>query len=368
MGRIRGRAGRVAAWALAAQLGCGTIAGAQESGPAAARDEAQTKAAEVAKTAGGAEAEDAKLRESLAAAERRVAELEKELATREEETKGLRPQLLAARNDLSSVELRLAAKTKEFDALAAAAREMVAREEALAAEKEAVRRDLAQAQTVLAAVRDDLASARSQLAAKTREAEALAATEKELAAVRGELARTQDELAAARAAAAQQEQQSQELRSELEAQDGLRRIFFSKLRETLGPGSGVVVENQRFVFPSDVTFAPGSAALDPAARSKVVEIGRALAEAAAALPPETDWLLRVDGHTDRTRVGGRVFASNRALSVARALSVVDALAEGGVPPSRIAPAGFGEFRPIDATDTPEGRRRNRRIELVVDGG
>ena len=99
-----------------------------------------------------------------------------------------------------------------------------------------------------------------------------------------------------------------------------------------------------------------------------MELGREIAAATAGLPADGDWILRVDGHTDRQPVGGRQFASNRALSAARALEVVEVLSEAGVPPERLAPAAFGEYRPLDAADTPEGHQANRRIELRLDEG
>ena len=88
--------------------------------------------------------------------------------------------------------------------------------------------------------------------------------------------------------------------------------------------------------PSAFAFAPASAVLKPEARARVVELGHVLAETTAGLPGDTRWVLRIDGHTDPTSVGGKVFTSNRALSQARALTIVNALAEGGLPQSRLA--------------------------------
>ena len=119
-------------------------------------------------------------------------------------------------------------------------------------------------------------------------------------------------------------------------------------------------------FPSDIAFVSGSARLTPAAREKALSLGRVIAAATTTLPADGDWLLRVDGHTDRQPVGGRTFGSNRELSAARAMEVVEVLTEAGVPPARLAPAAFGEFRPLDPTDTPEAYQANRRIELRLD--
>jgi chemotaxis protein MotB len=72
----------------------------------------------------------------------------------------------------------------------------------------------------------------------------------------------------------------------------------------------------------------------------------------------------VDGHTDKRPVNVQ-FRSNWELSAARAISVVQFLVSRGVSPQRLVAAGFGEFQPLDAGDTDEALRRNRRIELKL---
>ena len=76
--------------------------------------------------------------------------------------------------------------------------------------------------------------------------------------------------------------------------------------------------------------------------------------------------LRVEGHTDDRPPTGRV-ESNWALSAARAAAVVEyAIATTRIPPARFSLSSFGSTRPIADNATPEGRERNRRIDLVVD--
>ena len=88
-------------------------------------------------------------------------------------------------------------------------------------------------------------------------------------------------------------------------------------------------------------------------------------EIADQIPEDINWILRVDGHTDRTPVSfDSQFADNWELSEARALSVVRYMvAEQGLPPERLAATGFGEYQPVDPGDSPEALARNRRIEL-----
>jgi hypothetical protein len=85
------------------------------------------------------------------------------------------------------------------------------------------------------------------------------------------------------------------------------------------------------------------------------------------IPPEIDWIIRVDGHTDNVPLsGGGAFADNWELSQARALSVVRLMQnELGFPPDRMAATGFGEYRPVAEGDDEAARAQNRRIELKL---
>lgn len=156
-------------------------------------------------------------------------------------------------------------------------------------------------------------------------------------------------------------------RLEAEAQD-LRRYrseFFARMQAILGEREGVQVAGDRFVFPSEVLFAPGSAVLGAEGRAQVARVAGVIRAIADDIPPEVDWILRVDGHTDRTPLGfGSAFLDNWELSQARALSVVRYMVDvEGLPANRVAAAGFGEFQPIDDGGGPAALARNRRIEL-----
>ncbi|MFC7688530.1 OmpA family protein [Paeniroseomonas aquatica] len=88
-----------------------------------------------------------------------------------------------------------------------------------------------------------------------------------------------------------------------------------------------------------------------------------LQEIGARIPADVNWLLRVDGHADRTPIRSARFATNWELSAARAIAVAQRLMAAGLPPDRVAATAFGDNQPIDAGDTPEALARNRRIEL-----
>lgn len=146
-----------------------------------------------------------------------------------------------------------------------------------------------------------------------------------------------------------------------------RSEFFGKLSEVLAGREGVRVVGDRFVFSSEVLFEPGSATLAPEGQSQIAGVAATLQEVAAVIPPEIDWIIRVDGHTDDVPLSGAgEFRDNWELSQARALSVVRFLQnELGFPPERMAATGFGEYRPVAEGDTPEARAQNRRIELKL---
>ena len=151
--------------------------------------------------------------------------------------------------------------------------------------------------------------------------------------------------------------------------DELRRFrseFVGQLREALAGQQVVRTEDDRFYLPAEVLFLSGSAELDRQGKERVRRIGRALTDVAARIPEDLDWVLRVDGHTDRQRLRDRSpYKTNWELSVARAVAVVRLLEEAGVPAERLAATGFGEFHPLDPADTREAYQRNRRIEFSL---
>jgi chemotaxis protein MotB len=145
-----------------------------------------------------------------------------------------------------------------------------------------------------------------------------------------------------------------------------RSDFFGKLREILGNRPDIRVVGDRFVFQSEVLFDSGNAALRPEGTAELDKIASALLDLQKQIPPEINWVLRVDGHTDTRQLStNSPFKSNWELSSARAISVVQYLISKGVPPQRLVAAGFGEFQPIDPGTTDEAFSHNRRIELKL---
>lgn len=263
----------------------------------------------------------------------------------------------------------------------------------LAAEQDAGTRlnDAEQQAILLSAAREELAKEQARSSQAELQTEAL---NQQVAALRAQLgslqailddARVQDvasqvqlqnlgsELNAALARVAAEERRRRELeeaeRVRLEAQtkdlERYRSEFFGRLRDVLGSQEGVRIEGDRFVFSSEVLFPPGRAALSEVGRGEVAKVASILRAVADDIPEGIDWVIRVDGHTDNVPLSGLgEFADNWELSQARALSVVKYMVNFlGIPPTRLAANGFGQYQPVNTEDSDEARAQNRRIEL-----
>lgn len=271
--------------------------------------------------------------------------------------------LAAAEASKKALEIDLNENMTEAErqaALAAQANSLLSQEQALSADSQ---RKLA----LLNAQTEQLRAQLSQLQGLLDASNAADAEAK----IQLEILGTNLNAALARAAAEQKK------RAELEAKERerlaaeandlkkFRSEFFGRLREVMETQEGVRIVGDRFVFSSEVLFQVGSAELGDRGKDEIRKVAGIINQIADQIPSEIDWILRVDGHTDRIPIStGRQFADNWELSQARALSVVRYLINDlGIPANRLAANGFGEFQPIDNRNTPEAYAINRRIEL-----
>ncbi|GIX09245.1 peptidoglycan -binding protein [Elioraea sp.] len=305
----------------------------------------------------------------LAEAARQLAETRRALAADRETLARMREQIAALDQQVAveraTVEMRLAELVRlaqQVEALTAL-RDRLEREAADAAARATSEQERRQAvEAMLAEERRLGESARAQVALLNRQIEEL----------RAQVARISAALEAAEKESAEKDVQIANLGQRLnlalaarvEELQRYRSDFFGRLREVLGNRPGIQVVGDRFVFQSEVLFPQGSAELQPEGIEQMRRLAAVIREIARDIPPDVPWILRVDGHADRTPIGpGGRFASNWELSAARAITVVRLLALLGVPENRLAATGFGEHQPIDPADTPEAYARNRRIEL-----
>jgi chemotaxis protein MotB len=144
-----------------------------------------------------------------------------------------------------------------------------------------------------------------------------------------------------------------------------RSEFFGRLRQILSQRSDILVVGDRFVFQAEVLFPKGKAELNAAGETEMLKLADALRQLEKEIPNDIAWVLRVDGHTDSDPIQSVEFKSNWELSASRAISVVKFLEGQGVSPRNLVAAGFGEFQPLVPGEGEDAKSENRRIELKL---
>ncbi|HEU4537445.1 MAG TPA: OmpA family protein [Polyangiaceae bacterium] len=203
----------------------------------------------------------------------------------------------------------------------------------LGAKNASLRRSLEQASGVI----DELRGGVEKTHERSRE---LARTVEQ---TRAELAELQRARARAEVRAAQFRQLALRLQKMIDA---------GSLRVTVRDGRVVLV------LPNDVLFDSGRVQVKPAGRD-------ALTEVAAALKPMGDRHFQVAGHTDNVPIDNARFASNWELSTQRAVEVVRLMVGQGVAAEALSAAGYSEYDPVASNASPEGKAKNRRIEITL---
>ena len=144
-----------------------------------------------------------------------------------------------------------------------------------------------------------------------------------------------------------------------------RSDFFGKVQSILGDRKDIKIVGDRFIFESELLFDSASANLQLAGMDKLKQIGLTLKETTSEIPDDVDWIIQVEGHSDKRPIKTAQYPSNWELSTARAHSVLKLLLDLGFSPNRLAAAGYGEFYPITEGDKEEDLQQNRRIELKL---
>ena len=164
-----------------------------------------------------------------------------------------------------------------------------------------------------------------------------------------------------------EEKERKRLENETKNLREYRSVFFGRLKKILGDIDGIDVVGDRFVFSSEVLFDRGSADIGLEGKLQLDTISNVLKDISQKIPEDINWVLRVDGHTDKTPVSqNSIFKDNWELSQARSLSVVKyMIANHEIDPKRMSAAGFGEHQPISSSDLKEDLAKNRRIEFKL---
>ncbi|MBI3594044.1 MAG: OmpA family protein [Nitrospirae bacterium] len=110
-------------------------------------------------------------------------------------------------------------------------------------------------------------------------------------------------------------------------------------------------------LPDELIFESGKADILPKFDQTLQKV--------AALLKELPNHLQIEGHTDNVPIKTSAFPSNWELSTMRSVAILRSLIAASIDPIRLSAAGYGEFKPISTNDTPEGRAKNRRVEIIV---
>ena len=155
--------------------------------------------------------------------------------------------------------------------------------------------------------------------------------------------------------------------AELNQMSQYQSAFYRAIKDALGERTTVRADGDRFIVSSDILFASGAYNLSPDGKRQLQLIANVIKDFENKIPSDVDWIIRVDGHTDKKPVvrGTRAYRNNLQLSFLRASAVADELAKNGVSKRRLLPTGFGDLHPVELGNSPADLQKNRRIELQL---
>jgi chemotaxis protein MotB len=189
----------------------------------------------------------------------------------------------------------------------------------------------------------------------------IAALQKQKASLEQQKASLEQQQAESKKQIAALEQQKAQLQTASQQDKSQYDALVRNLTEEVKKGE-LQVRQYKDMLTVDVAeqlfFDSGHANLKDTGKAVLKKVGE-------ALKGYEDKVIRVVGHTDNVPIKTKVFPSNWELSVARATTVVRYLQEVGIPPERMVASGRAEYQPVAENDTPEGRKKNRRIEITL---
>ena len=143
--------------------------------------------------------------------------------------------------------------------------------------------------------------------------------------------------------------------------------FYKAIKLAMGDRTTITTEGDRFIVNSDILFPSGAYTISPEGKKQLRAIANVIKDMEEKIPTDIDWIIRVDGHTDKKAVipGTCDYKNNTELSLLRATAVVNELANAGVSKRRLVPSGFGDLHPIELGSDAKSLQQNRRIELQL---
>lgn len=143
--------------------------------------------------------------------------------------------------------------------------------------------------------------------------------------------------------------------------DTVNSTLVQDVRKATGDLAGITVKNEPrgvvITFSDAVLFGSGSADVKP----EIFGVLEKLSKVLSAAPGK----IFIEGHTDNVPIASSKYPSNWELSTARAASMLHFFIEKGLDPAKFSIAGYAEFRPVESNATEEGRRKNRRVEIIM---
>ncbi len=223
---------------------------------------------------------------------------------------------------------------------------------------------------------NELATELNALVAEQSNSETLSAEQAD--ELHAEIARLQAALDAAEEKSATQEVEYAEMSNrlnraladkvaELNEMSQYQSDFYRQVKKALGDRTTLRADGDRFIVSSDILFKSGSYTLSESGKNQLRILANVIKDFENKIPSDIDWLIRVDGHTDKKSViaGTAAYKDNTELSLLRATAVVNELATNGVSRRRLLPSGFGDTHPFALGNTPDDLQQNRRIELKL---
>ncbi|MBI3323405.1 MAG: OmpA family protein [Candidatus Omnitrophica bacterium] len=141
-----------------------------------------------------------------------------------------------------------------------------------------------------------------------------------------------------------------------------RRMLEDQLRREIADNQVKLEMAERglvLTFMAEVLFDSGKAEIKEEAQEALSKVANVIQQKVA------DREIAIEGHTDNEPIKLSGWKSNWELSTGRATSVLHFLEDDGVNPRRLVASGYGEYRPVAGNDAPEGRQKNRRVEIVI---
>lgn len=155
--------------------------------------------------------------------------------------------------------------------------------------------------------------------------------------------------------------------AELKDMSQYQSEFYKAVKLAMGDRTTIQTDGDRFIVNSDILFPSGSYTLSVDGKKQLHLIANVIKDMENKIPSDINWIIRVDGHTDKKQViaGTHGYKNNTELSLLRATAVANELANAGVSKRRLVPSGFGDMHPVELGSDAKSLQQNRRIELQL---